>query len=132
LDREASWRLVATVPLRFNAHHPQGMVQVGRTILSDRGRGDTGNAKLPEPRPVGSIGTKEQGSATCSSSVPRGERLSDLRIGEGSIYHPGGIDYDGRHIWIPVAEYRPNSRSIVYRVDPAQGGDRKAVEGLPR
>jgi hypothetical protein len=43
--------------------------------------------------------------------------LADLPLGEGSIYHPGGIDYDGRHIW-PVAEYRPNSRSIVYRVNP--------------
>ena len=39
-------------------------------------------------------------------------------LGEGAIYHPGGIDYDGTHIWVPVAEYRPNSRSIVYRVDP--------------
>jgi hypothetical protein len=35
------------------------------------------------------------------------------------MYHPGGIDYDGRSLWVPVAEYRPNSRSIVYRVDPA-------------
>jgi hypothetical protein len=34
------------------------------------------------------------------------------------MYHPGGIDYDGRNIWVPVAEYRPDSRSIVYRVDP--------------
>ena len=34
------------------------------------------------------------------------------------MYHPGGIDYDGRHIWVSVAEYRPNSRSIVYRIDP--------------
>jgi len=49
----------------------------------------------------------------------KGNLLADLPLGEGSIYHPGGIDYDGKHIWVPVAEYRPNSRSIVYRVDPA-------------
>jgi hypothetical protein len=48
-----------------------------------------------------------------------GNQLEDVRLGEGAIYHPGGIDYDGRYIWVPVAEYRPNSRSIVYRVDPA-------------
>ena len=36
------------------------------------------------------------------------------------MYHPGGIDYDGRHIWVPVAEYRPNSRSIIYRVPVTQ------------
>ena len=47
-----------------------------------------------------------------------GHLLADLRMGEGAIYHPGGIDYDGRSIWVPVAEYRPDSRSIVYRVDP--------------
>jgi len=34
------------------------------------------------------------------------------------MYHPGGIDFDGRDIWVSVAEYRPNSRAIVYRVDP--------------
>ena len=48
-----------------------------------------------------------------------GKLLADLKLGEGTIYHPGGIDYDGRYIWVAVAEYRPNSRSIVYRVDPA-------------
>ena len=49
----------------------------------------------------------------------RGTLVADLRLGEGTIYHPGGIDYDGTSIWVPVAEYRPNSRSIIYRVDPA-------------
>lgn len=47
-----------------------------------------------------------------------GRLLADLLLGEGSIYHPGGIDFDGAFIWVPVAEYRPGSRSIVYRVDP--------------
>jgi hypothetical protein len=48
----------------------------------------------------------------------KGSLIADLRLGQGTSYHPGGIDYDGRHIWVPVAEYRPNSRSIVYRVEP--------------
>jgi hypothetical protein len=48
-----------------------------------------------------------------------GQLVAELRLGEGAIYHPGGIDYDGQHIWVPVAEYRPDSRSIIYRVDPA-------------
>ena len=30
---------------------------------------------------------------------------------DGVVYHPGGIDFDGKNIWVPVAEYRPNSRS---------------------
>jgi len=56
-----------------------------------------------------------------------GKLLADLRLGEGTVYHPGGLDYDGRHLWVPVAEYRPNSRSIIYRVDP---GDLQATEIL--
>jgi hypothetical protein len=47
-----------------------------------------------------------------------GHLITDLRVGEGTIYHPGGLDYDGIDIWVPVAEYRPDSRSIVYRVNP--------------
>ncbi len=41
-----------------------------------------------------------------------------MNLGEGNSYHPGGIDYDGKYIWVPVAEYRPNSKSIIYKVDP--------------
>jgi hypothetical protein len=54
-----------------------------------------------------------------------GHLLADLVLGEGTIYHPGGIDFDGRYLWVPVAEYRPDSRSIVYRVDPES---MKAIE----
>ena len=54
-----------------------------------------------------------------------GRLVADVVLGEGTMYHPGGLDFDGRDIWVPVAEYRPNSRSIVYRVDPTT---RKATE----
>lgn len=57
---------------------------------------------------------------------PDGRLLGDLILGGGAIYHPGGIDYDGRDIWVPVSEYRPGSRAIVYRVDPATMTAREA------
>jgi hypothetical protein len=47
-----------------------------------------------------------------------GNLLAQLPIGEGSIYHPSGIDFDGVHIWIAAAEYRPDSQAIIYQVDP--------------
>jgi Family of unknown function (DUF6454) len=47
----------------------------------------------------------------------QGELLKDIQLGEGIIYHPGGIAFDGKSIWVPVAEYRPNSHSIVYKVN---------------
>ena len=93
------------MPIAFRTFHPQGMVKIGETLFvssvevidRDAGKG------------VGHLFKIDMA----------GNLLADLRLGEGAIYHPGGIDYDGRDIWVPVAEYRPDSRSIVYRVDPA-------------
>ena len=88
----------------FRTFHPQGMVKIGETLFvssvevidRDAGKG------------VGHLFKIDMAGAL----------VADLRLGEGAIYHPGGIDYDGTSIWVPVAEYRPDSRSIVYRVDP--------------
>ena len=47
-----------------------------------------------------------------------GSLVTDIRVGASEMYHPGGMDYDGTSIWVPVAEYRPNSHSILYSVNP--------------
>ena len=64
------------------------------------------------------IAIREKAGATSSRSISKGNLLEDVILGEGSIYHPGGIDFDGKTIFVPVAEYRPNSASIIYKVDP--------------
>jgi len=46
-----------------------------------------------------------------------GHLQKDITLGEGDMYHPGGIDFDGTNVWIPVAQYRPDSSAIIYRVD---------------
>jgi hypothetical protein len=33
-------------------------------------------------------------------------------------YHPGGLDYDGRDLWVTLAQYRPGSSATFLRVDP--------------
>ena len=49
----------------------------------------------------------------------QGNLLEDVVLGEGDMYHPGGLDVDrDGTIWLPVAEYRPDSQAIVYKVDP--------------
>ena len=45
-------------------------------------------------------------------SRPRPQRSGALE------YHPGGLDYDGRQLWVTLAQYRPNSSSTFLRVDP--------------
>src|SRR5206468_1486874 len=71
------------------------------------------------PKPVGGFNRDPgQGIGHLFKIDRTGKLLADLTLGEGTMYHPGGIDYDGTNIWVPVAEYRPDSRSIIYRVDP--------------
>lgn len=105
LARESQWTLVASVPIRFRTWHPQGMVKVGDTYFV--------SAVEVHDRAAG------KGVGHLFKIDKDGGLVSELKLGEGSIYHPGGIDYDGASIWVPVAEYRPDSRAIVYRVDPA-------------
>ena len=117
LTRDASWKLTATVPLAFATHHPQGMVKIGRTFFVSSVEIRTRTRRFAQPvdgydRDAG------EGVGHLFKVDETGKLIQDLTLGEGAIYHPGGIDYDGTHIWVPVAEYRPNSRSIVYRVDP--------------
>jgi hypothetical protein len=105
LTRASVWTRVAAVPLQFPAHHPQGLVKIG----------DTFHMTAVDRAGLGHLFTFDAA----------GRLLASLTLGEGPIFHPGGIDYDGTNIWVPVAEYRPDSRSIVYRVDPRT---MKAVE----
>ena len=117
LTRGSSWKRVASVRISFRTYHPQGMVKVGRTLFVS-----SVEVKVPTrllPRPVGDYDRDAgDGVGHLFKIDMAGNLIADLRLGEGTIYHPGGIDYDGKHVWVPVAEYRPNSRSIVYRVDP--------------
>jgi len=117
LTRGSSWKRVASVRISFRTYHPQGMVKIGRTLFVS-----SVEVKVPTkllPRPVGDYDWDAgDGVGHLFKIDMAGNLIADLRLGEGTIYHPGGIDYDGKHVWVSVAEYRPNSRSIVYRVDP--------------
>lgn len=118
LSPDSTWTLVSSVPVGFDTHHPQGMVKIGDTYFVSSVEITERTKRFPQPvggydRDAGAgVGHLFKIDAT-------GQLLADLTLGEGTIYHPGGIDYDGTSLWVPVAEYRPDSRSIVYRVDPA-------------
>ena len=117
LTRESAWTRVAAVPIGFTTHHPQGLVKIGDVLFVS-----SVEIKVPTmrwPRPVdGYDRDPGEGVGHLFKLGMDGKLIADLVLGEGTMYHPGGIDFDGTHIWVPVAEYRPNSRSIVYRVDP--------------
>jgi Family of unknown function (DUF6454) len=104
LTRTSTWTRVAALPIAFRTFHPQGMVKIGDTIF------------------VSSVEVKDRATGEGVGHLFKvdkaGKLIADLRLGEGAVYHPGGVDYDGAAIWVPLAEYRPDSRAIVYRVDP--------------
>ena len=104
LTRESMWTSRASIPLAFRTYHPQGLVKIRDTFFL--------SSVEVHDRQAG------RGVGHLFKVSDAGALITELRLGEGSTYHPGGIDYDGKDIWVPVAEYRPNSRSIIYRVNP--------------
>ncbi len=117
LTRAVRWRPVATIPINFKTHHPQGMVKIGDTFFVSSVEITVPTNRFPEPKD-GYDRDTGQGAGHLFKIDAKGNLLGSMKLGEGAMYHPGGIDYDGRHIWVAVAEYRPNSRAIIYRVDP--------------
>src|SRR3954463_13334739 len=105
LTRASIWKPAGSIRVQFRTWHPQGLVKIGDTFF------------------VSSVEVRsrerDEGAGHLFKIDTAGRLIADLTLGEGALYHPGGIDYDGTNIWVPTAEYRPDSRSIVYRVDPA-------------
>lgn len=118
LTRESTWTLVTALPVRFPTFHPQGMVRIGGTFYVSSVEVTVPTRRFPH-RVNGYDRDPGAGIGHLFKIDASGNLIADLRLGEGTIYHPGGIDFDGASLWVPVAEYRPDSRSIVYRVDPA-------------
>ena len=119
LTRDAVWKPVTSIAVGFPTYHPQGMVKIGDTFYVTSVEIKVPTTRFPKPVD-GYDRDPGQGIGHLFKIDRTGKLLADLPLGEGTMYHPGGIDYDGTNIWIPVAEYRPDSRSIMYRVDPAR------------
>jgi hypothetical protein len=116
--RSTPWRPAARIALDFPTHHPQGFALVGDRILMSTVEIIEPPVRYPEP--VDGYDRSPGRGRGHVLVLDRGGRLiRDVVLGEGDAYHPGGIDFDGRSVWVPVAEYRPNSAAIVYRLDPA-------------
>ena len=101
LTRESPWKLVASVPVGFPAHHPQGMVKIGDTYFVSSVEVRVRTRRFAEPAGGYDRDTGE-GAGHLFKIDKDGKLIADLALGEGTMYHPGGIDFDGTHIWVPV------------------------------
>lgn len=89
--------LVRVIPLEGDTHHVQGLaVGENRAWLT-------------------SVDRAARKGFLFEYELESGRRLRAVEVQEDGMYHPGGIDQDEDSLWIPVAEYRPDSRSVIQR-----------------
>ena len=99
MTRTTEWDLVDELPLTFDSHHPQGMVRIGSTWW------------------ISTVDIEARRGLVLAVDE-RGALADEVPISDPVRYHPGGMDFDGNSLWIPCAEYRPDSTTGVYRLQP--------------
>jgi hypothetical protein len=120
--KNATWTSVGSVPMGFTTFHTQGLVKIGDVfyvsaveVLESTVRNGVDTDALYDFALDRSVGA---GRGWIFKFDATGKLLGKVELTDGTMFHPGGIDYDGKYIWVPVAEYRPNSKTRIYRVDP--------------
>jgi hypothetical protein len=118
LTASSVWTKIGETRLAGMAYHPQGLVRIGDAYYVSTVEILTSPTRL-DPATDGYDRTTGTGKGHVLKFDLSGNLLADLLIGEGTIYHPGGMDFDGVNLWVPAAEYRPDSQSLLYKIDPA-------------
>jgi hypothetical protein len=114
--RGTPWSLLETVEFDFDVFHPQAMEVTEDRIYLSSVEILVPTARYPEPVD-GYDRTPGVGKGHLFVMDREGNLLRDIEITDGHRYHPGGIDLRGETLYLPVAEYRPNSSANVYKVD---------------
>lgn len=93
-------KLLHTIPLRFDTYHVQGLDLTERFYY------------------VTSVDTKQKHAWLFKIDKQTGDLNSQKDLTDGSFIHPGGIQFDGRYLWVPNAEYKRESRTMIHKIDP--------------
>lgn len=122
LTASSDWTLKSKIKPDFEIFHTQGMVKIDNHFFVSA-------VEVLEPTETYAKSdnlwdsaltrTPGKGRGWLFKMDEYGKLLDKVELTNGNTYHPGGIDFDGEYIWVPVAEYRPNSESDIYRIDPA-------------
>lgn len=116
VDRDTAWTLVDKLRLDFPTFHTEGLAITPTHLFLSAVEILEPTKKYPAPVD-GYDRTPGKGIGHLFVMDRAGHLEKDIVLGEGDRYHPGGIDFDGRNVWVPVAQYRPNSSAIIYRVN---------------
>jgi hypothetical protein len=121
VTRNTTWRLVDSVRLQAETWHTEGIVRLGDRWIVSSVQVTEPTVKYPDGQIIdGTDRTPGAGFGHLMDFDANGRLLSDRVLNApGALeYHPGGLDYDGRSVWVTLAQYRPNSSSTFLRVDP--------------
>ena len=123
VTRVTAWKLVGSVGLQAETWHPEGIVKLGNRWIVSSVQVTEPTVKYPDGQIIdGTDRTPGAGFGHLMSFDAHGALLADRVLNPAGAleYHPGGLDYDGRRLWVTLAQYRPNSTSTFMRVDPQQ------------
>jgi Family of unknown function (DUF6454) len=121
VTRNTAWKLVNSVRLQAQTWHTEGIVKLGDRWIVSSVQVTEPTVKYPDGQIIdGTDRTPGAGFGHIMRFAADGRLLSDRVLNPpGALeYHPGGLDYDGRSVWVTLAQYRPNSTATFLRVDP--------------
>jgi hypothetical protein len=108
VDRDTTWSLVDKLDLDFSTFHTEGLAVTPHHLFLSAVEILEPTQKYPEPV-NGYDRTPGKGIGHLFVLSRSGRLQKDIVLGGGHRYHPGGIDFDGRNVWVPVAEYPTTS-----------------------
>jgi len=91
--------LIHQVPLRFATYHVQGLDLTDQFYY------------------LTSVDTDQKRGWLFKIDRQDTRLISKLELTDSTLIHPGGIQFDGRYLWIPNAEYSRFSRTMIYGID---------------
>ena len=121
VTRDTQWKLVDSVRLQAETWHTEGIVKLGDQWIVSSVQVTEPTVKYPAGQIVdGTDRTPGAGFGHVMRFDAQGVLLADRVLNPAGAleYHPGGLDYDGRRIWVTLAQYRPNSTSTFMRIGP--------------
>ncbi len=98
-EKLESWKLLRTIQIPQDLHHVQGIDVEGDTLW------------------VTSVDAKAGKGYLYRIQLPSGTVERSVEVQDGKRIHPGGIQRDGKSIWLPVAEYDRDGPSWIERRD---------------
>jgi hypothetical protein len=93
------WTLAHTISLKGATHHVQGVEFDAYTVW------------------ISSVDSQARKGYLKKFSFDSGALLQSIEVQDGERFHPGGFAGDGDSLWLPVAEYRANSTSVIQKRD---------------